>query len=1507
MARQKAVIQPAKETEQHVSPAQEQSRQSFGQTSNPSNESSANRDHPSVGDKFFEDQNWPPERVQAWLSANAFSKEWQAAFQHLNVYGGQFLDIGRSGGQRNIPFMSQTVLPQVARECTLNGIVWDQAKERDHSKRLRKLVKDMIKSGGATTSATSWAANGTSSAPPRAKRESNSFLGSVSAGTEGGVENSPSTLRPDANIFGSNSSLSGNGDVSPGVATSQRQFSGQRSNATDMFNSYVNESGRSQFSHSALAGIENISRTNSPSDSLDRAPQSSPGLTFAHPLTNGNGAGQGRHYGAHIRGNSSDTNVVLNNHSSNNNRLTSGLTMNNENSLLEDQSKDSSTLDDSRLATDNRLRSSGSETPISARERTKNRWPFRRDRKREDGVQQSPDGEPSSPQLSKQLPYARTSHASSESSLTNRPWTRGESQDRFPRGRPVARDSTKKFIFVTPDGWNYRLIDISDIESAEQLKTVICFNLGIMEGPNVTIHVTSPGQIEHEEDLTDQSLMSARTQLADSTGSLKLYVRTSNSTGGLPEGSSLTLPAFPSSPMRKALLANRTVDNSAPRSHSTSAVRSSITTLEPPQTDGEGNANSDKMREQQGMLERDFQNLPEHERQALLDAKAAEHRKNTEQKRSAFDRRGSRVVGQDGKVIHDFDYKGSSYQGERDDESRPLSSGSIDFERKTDSFQPMRRPPPVPEPTSTLVKANSLTKKTSTNSRGSWPNRKEDSWKRISGGSIPEENGKKLAKLGTLAALKTAEIGRKNESATSAPAPAVGISRSTTAPDVLNGSMATMKFRTAEQAKSASPRSPYTNSKGGQTFRIPDYIESDEQVTDDEDTLKANKRQILSPQKPSHLTVQTISNSHRSYSPDVSPGTAHPPSGGSLGRVSSKRGPSFDVPEQQIDFRRASVTFSDKSEDSDDGLFAIPIVSQKSSPMPGPVPSKAAKVLGVGADTPIRSPNRPNLTLRTSKPDRKYDSPKFSTFDSIDENMDTTDQIYGPYSTSSAHPWSNDSPDDTVRLDRRESFQRDLWANRPPVEGIAEHLDEFFPNVDLDQPMGDDVDGVDGSPDLTDRSILASGSSSSDMNTSRTNTPPSSTDETLGNGQSTFKRGDANVVAQRSIRKSGVLGRTKSIRDVVKNNYQPFKTSQYSVSSVASSRHVSAQGPPPPSTNLQVLPNRVNTLKTEGGILRRKSTKMFGAKIQQVKPQRGSRLINNLDPIPQDNSQVGNGQGFRPGRKPTFKWMRGQMIGKGTFGKVYLGMNTTTGELLAVKQVEVNPKSQNADPAKVREMVKALDQEIDTMQHLDHVNIVQYLGCERKEYSICIFLEYISGGSVGSCLRKHGKFEEPVVSSLTRQTLGGLAYLHSEGILHRDLKADNILLDLDGTCKISDFGISKRSANPYNNDITNSMQGSVFWMAPEVIRAQSQGLSMTGSNGLDAQSMNQGYSAKVDIWSLGCVVLEMFAGRRPWSKEEAIGAIYKLGSLNQAPPIPDDVGTVVGPAALSFMYDCFTM
>lgn len=1101
------------------------------------------------------------------------------------------------------------------------------------------------------------------------------------------------------------------------------------------------------------------------------------------------------------------------------------------------------------------------------------------------------------------------------------------------RGRPVAREADKKFIFVTPDGWNYRLIDISDIETADQLRMIICYNLGIQDSPDVAVHMTGPGQTEHDEALNDSLLMGARSRMADPSGSLKLYVRAPHGLGPPPESAGLGLhlpkspfgnPQFSNKPLDEATYARLTEgvqDSSTLRSNESTLVPEKFRNLQNLQKDGDTQpSDTQKSIQQETMLQHDFASLPEAERLALLEAKAEEHRKETDRKQKAYlAQRRNQLSHEGGKRIHDFDTPRSSPY---DTTIRSLSSEALDPERKTDVLVPMRRAPPVPEPTSTLVKANSLTKKTGVNARTSWPNRKEEPWKRISSGSIPEEDSRRPSSRGIGAALIGAgKLGGMVGAPNSAPGTSSGLHKSSMASDLLDHhaqpqqrSLTSVGFNRELSGRQSpsSPRSPFTMSKGGQSFKIPEYDENEEK---DEDTLRASQRPNLSLRMPSNPALQKVKEQGRSHSPDVSPSTAHPPS--NLSRMSSRRsyGPSFDIPDKPVAFSSSpavgmGVTESDSDEDSDDGLFAKPLANQKKKVAPAITSAKAQQVLGISSgssQSASRSPSRPDLKLKTSRASVRFAASNQSEEESAPKTFEMERHV--PASASST-ALSAESPDESSRFGRRESFASDVWANRPPAEALVEHLDEFFPNVDLDQPM-DEAPG-DGSTDSpsTAPSTLSTKASSTDLNApSRSVTPMSSADEndTLGSNESTLKRADQYPsVAHRNVRKSGGLGRTKSIRDVVKGAYQmEGRQQQPSTSSYASSR---ASGGAPAQNPLL---NRVSTLRAGGGdIMRRKSTKMFGARIEQIKPSRGSRLIN-LETIPQDTlppSSVQYMKGQHPERQPTFKWMRGQLIGKGTFGRVYLGMNTTTGELLAVKQVEVSSK--NADPAKIREMVKALDQEIDTMQHLDHVNIVQYLGCEKKEFSISIFLEYISGGSVGSCLRKHGKFEEPVVSSLTRQTLCGLAYLHGQGILHRDLKADNILLDLDGTCKISDFGISKRSADAYINDITNSMQGSVFWMAPEVIRAQSQALlpSNSSSAGMDTnQALNQGYSAKVDIWSLGCVVLEMFAGRRPWSKEEAIGAIYKLGSLNQAPPIPDDVSRVVGPAALSFMYDCFTM
>jgi serine/threonine protein kinase len=90
------------------------------------------------------------------------------------------------------------------------------------------------------------------------------------------------------------------------------------------------------------------------------------------------------------------------------------------------------------------------------------------------------------------------------------------------------------------------------------------------------------------------------------------------------------------------------------------------------------------------------------------------------------------------------------------------------------------------------------------------------------------------------------------------------------------------------------------------------------------------------------------------------------------------------------------------------------------------------------------------------------------------------------------------------------------------------------------------------------------------------------------------------------------------------------------------------------------------------------------------------------------------------------------------------------------------------------------------------------------------------------------------------------------------LKADNILVEMSGVCKISDFGISKRTDDGSGGAFT-ALQGTVFWMAPEVINTQ-----------------KKGYNFKIDIWSVGCVVLEMWAGMRPWMGDEAVAVMFKV-------------------------------
>ncbi|KAL1408409.1 ATP binding [Vanrija albida] len=231
------------------------------------------------------------------------------------------------------------------------------------------------------------------------------------------------------------------------------------------------------------------------------------------------------------------------------------------------------------------------------------------------------------------------------------------------------------------------------------------------------------------------------------------------------------------------------------------------------------------------------------------------------------------------------------------------------------------------------------------------------------------------------------------------------------------------------------------------------------------------------------------------------------------------------------------------------------------------------------------------------------------------------------------------------------------------------------------------------------------------------------------------------------------------------------------------------------------------------------------------------------------------------GAKRSIKWIKGALIGAGSFGSVYLGMDSQSGLLMAVKQVELPSSSGDIrNEERRRNMVQALEREIDILKELQHENIVTYLdSATDNDRHLNIFLEYVPGGSVAALLNNYGAFEEALVRNFSRQILTGLNYLHERGIIHRDIKGANILVDNKGGIKISDFGISKKAENNLMGIRGNrpSLQGSVFWMAPEAMR----------------QTI---YTSKADIWSVGCLVVEMLTGTHPWAELSQMQAIYKF-------------------------------
>ncbi|XP_028663044.1 mitogen-activated protein kinase kinase kinase 2 [Erpetoichthys calabaricus] len=239
----------------------------------------------------------------------------------------------------------------------------------------------------------------------------------------------------------------------------------------------------------------------------------------------------------------------------------------------------------------------------------------------------------------------------------------------------------------------------------------------------------------------------------------------------------------------------------------------------------------------------------------------------------------------------------------------------------------------------------------------------------------------------------------------------------------------------------------------------------------------------------------------------------------------------------------------------------------------------------------------------------------------------------------------------------------------------------------------------------------------------------------------------------------------------------------------------------------------------------------------------------------------------RSPRAPT-NWRLGKLLGQGAFGRVFLCYDADTGRELAVKQVQFDPES----PETSKE-VSALECEIQLLKNLFHERIVQYYGCLRdtQERTLSIFMEYMPGGSIKDQLKAYGALTENVTRKYTRQILEGVSYLHSNMIVHRDIKGANILRDSAGNVKLGDFGASRRLQTIcLSGTGIKSVTGTPYWMSPEVISGE-------------------GYGRKADIWSVGCTVVEMLTQRPPWAEFEAMAAIFKIATQPTNPQLPPHV------------------